>query len=55
MAKKIKGSVRKITKVGGKSFCVTIPIEVIKKLRWRERQKVVVTLSGKKVIIQDYR
>lgn len=47
-------NVRKITKLGGKSLAVTIPIEYIRELKWRERQKVVVKKSGKKLIIQDW-
>jgi len=48
-------NIRKITKVaGGSSFSITLPIEMVRKLGWRERQKVVVSLRGKKIIIQDW-
>lgn len=47
-------SVRKITKVGGSSYAVTIPIEIIRKLGWRERQKVVVTEQHGEIIIRDW-
>lgn len=47
-------NIRKLTKVGGKSISVTIPIDIIRKLKWRERQKVVVTLRGKKLTIEDW-
>jgi len=48
-------NIRKITKVGRGSFAVTIPIEIIGELGWREKQKVTVRKSGKKVIIEDWK
>jgi len=47
-------NIRKLTKVGRKSISVTIPIEMVRELGWRERQKVVVKKSGKKLIIEDW-
>ncbi|MFH0712590.1 MAG: hypothetical protein V2A55_01935 [Candidatus Jorgensenbacteria bacterium] len=48
-------NIRKITKIAsGGSFGITLPIEMVRKLKWRERQKVVVTLRGKKVIVEDW-
>lgn len=47
-------NVRKITKLGGHSLAVTIPIEMVRKLKWRERQKVVVKLRGKKLTVEDW-
>lgn len=48
-------NIRKITKVGGKSFSITFPIEIIKKLGWREKQKVVVKKSGSGVSVKDWK
>ena len=48
-------NIRKITKVAGTSFAVTIPIEMIRKLKWREKQKVVISMSGEKIIIKDWK
>jgi len=48
-------NIRKITKVGQGSFAVTIPIEIMGELGWREKQKVTVRRSGKKVIIEDWK
>jgi len=39
---------------GGRSLGLTLPIEIMRKLRWRERQKVVVKLRGRKIIIEDW-
>ena len=48
-------NIRKITKMGGgKSYGITIPIQYLRQLKWRERQKVVVKKRGKKIIIEDW-
>ena len=48
-------NIRKLTKVGGLSLSVTLPIEMARKLKWREKQKVVVKLRGKKITIEDWK
>ena len=48
-------NIRKLTKIAKHSLSITLPIEVVEKLKWKEHQKVVVKLSGKKVIIQDWK
>ncbi len=48
-------NIRKLTKVGGKSIAVTIPIEFIQKLAWKEKQKVIVNLKGNKITIEDWK
>ena len=48
-------NIRKLTRTGrGRSLGLTLPIEIVRKLKWRERQKVVVKLRGKKITIQDW-
>ena len=48
-------NIRKLTRMGGgRSLGLTLPIEMMRKLRWRERQKVVVKLRGKKITIVDW-
>ncbi len=48
-------NIRKLTKMaGGKSIGLTLPIEYIRKLKWKDRQKVVVKLKGSKLIISDW-
>lgn len=39
-------NVRKLTKVGERSIAVTLPIEIVRELKWREKQKVVVKKPG---------
>jgi bifunctional DNA-binding transcriptional regulator/antitoxin component of YhaV-PrlF toxin-antitoxin module len=57
MAKRAQNesSIRKLTKLGKKSLAVTIPIEIIREFGWREKQKVVVKKSGKKIVIEDWK
>jgi len=52
--KKQDKNTRKLTKLGGHSIAVTIPIEMVRELGWRERQKVTVTKKGKSLIIKDW-
>jgi len=46
--------VRKLSKAGGYSYYVTLPKAFVEALGWRERQKLVVKRSGKKLIIEDW-
>ena len=46
--------VRKLNKLGKYSYCVTLPMEFIKKLRWQVKQKVVLSLKGKKIVVEDW-
>jgi len=47
--------IRKITKVGGRSYCVTLPLALVRELKWREKQKVVIKKRGNKLIIEDWK
>lgn len=54
--RKIEDSnVRKISKTGGGSFYVTIPVEIMRALKWRERQKVKISNKGKTLTIRDWK
>lgn len=55
MARKKKGDhVRTINKIaGGKSYCVTLPITLVRDLNWESQQRVSVKKWGNKIIIQD--
>ena len=49
-------NIRKITKMGkGRTMGITLPIEIIEKLGWKEHQKVSVKLQGSKLIIEDWK
>jgi len=45
---------RKIVKTGSSLF-VSIPVEILKKLGWKEKQKVVVKKIKGGVVIRDWR
>ena len=53
--KSTETNIRKLTKVGKQSICVTIPIEIVRELGWRDKQKVTVKKSGSKIIIEDWK
>jgi len=47
--------IRSLTKVsGGTSYAVTIPMEYIKKLKWKGKQKLEVKLFKDRIIIRDW-
>ncbi len=48
-------NVRKLTKIGRKSISLTLPIEIIRKLGWKEKQKVVVKRIKGGIQIKDWR
>jgi len=47
--------IRKVTRVGKRSLSVVIPAEIVKELKIREKQKLVLKKSGKKIIIEDWK
>ena len=50
-------NIRKLSKVGGgKTYAITLPIEIIREFDWREGQKLVVKKYGKdRIIIEDWK
>ena len=49
-----ENGIRKLSKTGGGSITVTIPIELIRELKWREKQKVVVKRRGNGLVVTDW-
>jgi len=50
-------NIRKITKLsGGKSYGITLPIAIMRKFCWRERQKLELEIDEKRkrIIIKDW-
>ncbi|MBL7130616.1 MAG: hypothetical protein ISS45_04350 [Candidatus Omnitrophica bacterium] len=39
MGRNKDNNIRKLTKIGKSSYCITLPMEAIRKFGWRERQK----------------
>lgn len=46
--------IRNITQNTSGTYQISIPKKLVSELGWRERQKVTVTRSGSKLIIQDW-
>ena len=48
---------RDVRKIGtrGDGVGLTLPIELVRKLGWKVRQKVTVRLSGKKLVVEDWK
>ena len=50
--------IRKLGKTGNSqspSYYVTIPVDLIRGLKWKEGQKVVVKRSRQKIVIEDWK
>ncbi|GAI36178.1 unnamed protein product [marine sediment metagenome] len=46
---------RKLFRTGrGATVAVTLPIEIVRELKWREKQKVVIRKRGKGILIVDW-
>jgi hypothetical protein len=48
-------NIRKINKTKAGSVLVTLPIELVRELKWRDKQKVVITKKGSKLVIEDWK
>lgn len=53
--KLVNRHIRKLTKQGKWSLSVTLPKDLVSKLKWKEKQKVVVELKGKSFIVKDWK
>jgi len=51
-----ESNIRKLTKsCGGKSIGLTLPIEVVRELGWKDKQKVVVKRVRGGVLVKDWK
>ena len=48
-------NIRKLTKMGGKSLGLTLPVELLKELKWKEKQKVKVKRVRGGILIKDWK
>jgi antitoxin component of MazEF toxin-antitoxin module len=48
-------NIRKLTKLGGHSIGVTLPIGLVRALGWREKQKVRVTKQNGALVVRDWK
>ncbi len=51
---KVTEDVRKLAVVGSKTYCITIPLGMIKELGWKKGQKMRIRLRGEKIIVEDW-
>ena len=48
-------SIRKISAIGpGKTYYLTLPREMVKKLNWKKGEKKIIRLEGKAIVIRDW-
>ncbi len=47
-------NIRRIVKIGD-SYAVTLPLEIVKELKWREKQKVEVKKDRNEIVIKDWK
>ena len=53
-----KRHVRALTKIaGGASYSVTLPIDAVRRFKWKDRQKLVVEVNEKRgrILIRDWK
>jgi len=53
--KREQSNIRKLTKIGGKSIGLTLPIEMVRGLGWKEKQKIVVKRVKRGLLINDWK
>ena len=44
---------RSLQKNGGNGYSVTIPIHLVRELRWQVRQELIIERRGKELVIKD--
>jgi len=55
MREKKNTYIRKVTRVGLRSLSIIIPSEIVHELKIRERQKLVIKRTAKKIVIEDWK
>jgi bifunctional DNA-binding transcriptional regulator/antitoxin component of YhaV-PrlF toxin-antitoxin module len=55
MKKLIDKNIRSLTRMGKASYGVTLPVETVKALGWKEKQKLVVKKVRGGVLIKDWK
>ena len=48
-------NIRKLARMGKKSIGLTLPIEIVRELGWREKQRVSVKRIKGGIVVRDYR
>ncbi|MFC1708874.1 AbrB/MazE/SpoVT family DNA-binding domain-containing protein [Candidatus Omnitrophota bacterium] len=55
MGRNKDNNIRKLTKIGKSSYCITLPMETVRKFGWREKQKLKleVNINQQEIKIKD--
>ena len=53
--KQTEQNIRKLTRMGGKSLGLTLPVELVGELGWREKQRVIVKRVRGGILIKDWK
>ena len=48
-------NIRKLIKLGAGSLALTLPIELVQKLKWKEKQKVTVKKVRGGIVVRDWK
>ena len=50
-------TIRKVTKIGKNSYAITLPVAIMRKFNWREKQKLRLEVNekSKTIIIRDWK
>jgi len=52
---KTTNGIRKLTMTAGTTYYVTIPRDMVRRLRWKKGEKKVVRLEGDRIVIEDWK
>jgi len=49
--------IRKLTRIGGYSYAITLPMDVVKRFHWQEKQRLELLIDDKKeeILLRDYK
>ena len=50
-----ENNIRKLNKTKSGTVLVSLPIEFVRKLKWKDKQKVVIKKRGSKLTIEDWK
>jgi bifunctional DNA-binding transcriptional regulator/antitoxin component of YhaV-PrlF toxin-antitoxin module len=50
-----ENNIRTLSTVGGSSYAITIPVEYIRKLKWKKKQKLDLRIYQDRIIIRDWK
>ena len=45
MGRNKDNNIRKLTKIGKSSYCVTLPMDIVREFKWREKQKLQISVN----------